>query len=283
MPTHTATARWLSLAAAGKLALTTNAASAQGLGKIDAPDSTSLSAEPLSLDQVGFPMSILTPPFDISNVGSKASGINSQDGTLFSQDVASAQNSGLSPRIDFVISNINNQNDPVVVFLAYSPELGNPSQWQDLGLDIDLDRNSIQIFAAFQIDAGASLQGLDATSPTTPLGSVIDAENSMRVSLALADLNTPELASNNLYFQSVAVPLLDGQPRFDLAQTSELDHYVINHDNSNAQTTGSKIGQASSKADDPADGKAASTTDNPTGGKFFAAPEDNTSSDNGGK
>lgn len=225
----------ISIIAAGKLALSANYAAADGLGKAQINDNSPSTS--LSLDQIGYPLQILTPP----NNGGKIS-----EGIIFVTDNGKALDSGLQPRIDFVINHIQ-QDTPVVVFLAYSTTQGSPDQWQDMPLNnLFLDRNTTHVVSAFQVEP---LQSLDSFNLTpSPLGSINNEKgNSVIVSLNLTDLKDPEFDGNNIYFQAVSVPLVDGQFVFSEAKVSELDHYVILRAVAGQVGSGSKLTDSSSK------------------------------------
>ena len=221
----------ISLLAAGKLGLSVNHVSAEGLGKIQADSNTPSTS--LSLDQIGYPLQILKPP-SASNNGSKSS-----EGVFFLADNGIALDSGLQPRIDFVINRIQ-QNTPAVVFLAYSTVQGSPEQWQDMPLkNFFLDRKTTHIVSAIQVDP---LQNFDTFNVTpSPLGNIDNERgSSVVVSLNLTDLNHAEFDSDNIYFQAVSIPLVDGQLVFSEALISELDHYTISRATAGQNNNGSK-------------------------------------------
>ena len=116
------TSKIISIIAAGKLVTSANLASAGGLGKIQS-DSSSSSNSSISLDQIGYPLEVLTPPINaedtLINADNGGKVTSSPSGTIFAADSGKAFSSGLQPRIDFVISDIQSQDTPVVVFLAY--------------------------------------------------------------------------------------------------------------------------------------------------------------------
>lgn len=231
---------------AGKLASSAHLASADGLGKAGSPDSN------LSLDQIGYPLTILTPPIN-EDLGSKVQSTTS--GTIFSADSDKAFTSALQPRIDFVINNIQSNNThPIVVFLAYSTAKGNPSQWQDFSLhDLFLDRETFKIISAFQVQSNNNAFG-EFNVSSSPLGTINNnARDSIVVSLNLNDLNHPDFESDNIYFQVVAIPLVDGEFDFSAASTSELDHYKISRHDPNLPGSGSKLNDSGSKGNTSSD------------------------------
>ncbi len=243
------TTKIISIIAASKLATSTNLVSAGGLGKIQ-NDSNTPSTSSISLDQVGYPLEILTPPINAENVvinpdnGGKVE--SSPTGIFFTSDIGKAVNSGLQPRIDFIISGFQNQNTPVVVFLAYSTVIGDPDQWQDLELNgLFLDRDTISIISAFKIDPVSNFGDFNVTS--SPLGDINnDNGNSVIVSLNLSDLEDSSFDGDNIYFQAISVPLNNGQFDFSAASISELDHYEISREIVGQEGSGSKVPEASS-------------------------------------
>lgn len=225
---------------AGKLATAPHLASAGGLGK----NSSNSGEESLSLDQIGYPLTILTPPIDTNKIlatedqGSKLT--SSDSGTLFSGK--SYNTTGQQSRIDFIINNIQGNKNPVVVFLAYSLTKGDPSQWQDLQLNnFFLDRKTFKIISSIQVKS--SNQPFNQQFNTsTPLGSTTNQEtNSVIVSLDLGDLNHLDFIDNNIYFQVITFPLINGELDFSAAKTSELDHYIISREEKYQTKSNSKI------------------------------------------
>lgn len=241
------------LAVAGKLALQMGNVSAAGLGKVS-PDATS--ALKISLDEVGYPLEILTPPLSSAELnlntstGSKKSSSSTtgsgNDGKLYSEDIKAAFSAGKKPRIDFVVNNIQNPEHPVVVYLAYSTKLGSPTQWADLPLSISLDRKTLHVVAAYKIDPIASLSEFNANAPS-PLGKLANNGNSVIIPVEISDLSHAEFAENSIYFQTVAVPYVNGQLVFAQATASELDHYVISKKSASAPNKGSKVAENNSK------------------------------------
>ena len=248
-----------SLVVAGKLASSAHLASAEGLGKTGSADSS------LSLDQIGFPLTILTPPIN-EDLGSTVQ--STPSGTIFSADSDEALNSSIQPRIDFVINNIqSNSAHPVVVFLAYSTVKGDPSQWQDFSLnDLSLDRETFKIISAFQVQSNNNAFG-EFNVSATPLGTINNnGRDSIVVSLNLNDLNHPDFEGNNIYFQVVAIPLVNGEFDFSAASTSELDHYQISRHDPNQPGSGSKLDNTDSGSTDSGT-KGDTSSGGDTGGK----------------
>ena len=260
----------ISLLAASKIALSINHVSAEGLGKVGSSTS-------LSLDQIGYPLQILTPP-NTSDSGSKSS-----EGTFFLADNGKALDSGLQPRIDFVINRIQ-QNTPAVVFLAYSTVQGSPEQWQDMPLNnFFLDRATTHIVSAIQVDP---LQNFDTFNVTSsPLGKIDNERgSSVVVSLNLTDLNHAEFDSDNIYFQAVSIPLVDGQFIFSDAMISELDHYTISRAIAGQDGSGSKVTDSNSKLSGVSvDGSTLSDTSKTGGDSTDSGSKDPGSGDTGGK
>jgi len=233
------TKKIISIAVASKLATTLNTASAEGLGKLQTDNTSSTS---LSLDQIGYPLQILTPPTATAN----DNGGKNATGTIFTADSGKSVNSGLQPRIDFVINHIQSKDKPVVVFIAYSTTQGSPSQWADVPLNnLFLDRDTLHIISAFQVDPIKSFDTFNVIP--SPLGTVDNEKgNSMIVSLNLADLEHSEFNGNKIYFQAVAIPLVNGQFIYAEATTSELDHYTISRAIPNQEGSGSKLTDSNS-------------------------------------
>ncbi|BCG64312.1 MAG: hypothetical protein methR_P2085 [Methyloprofundus sp.] len=272
---------------AGKIAgsSATVMAGGSGLGKNQVSNDSTI-----SLDEIGYPIEILTPPYNIQDVsitgsGSKTSA-QAETGTIYTAANGKTASSENKARIDFVISNVQKQTNPVVVFLAYSTIKGDPSQWEDLQLgNIFLDRESITIISATQVEGGGVENPFRAINESsTPLGTVNEDENSIIISLNLSDLSDPEFSDNNIYFQVIALPLVDGEFVFTDAQISDLDHYVISRVTPGQTNSGSKSASTNSggkskdntSTDTGSDNGGKSKDGTPTGGE--SAP-----SDNGGK
>ncbi len=263
---------------AGKIATSSATLMAAGLGKAQSNNT-------LALDQIGYPMEILAPPInnqEIGTVGDNGSKYftPSEVGTIFTSGTGKMTASNGERRIDFVISQIKKQATPLVVFLAYSTTKGNESQWQDLPLNnVLLDRDSMNIISAIQIEASSDNPFASVNKASTPLGTVNDNENSIIISLNLSDLNHPDFADNHIYFQVIAIPFVNGNFIFSDAQVSELDHYMISREVQGQANSGSKAANVSSGGkiqDTP------TTTDNGNGGKSKGS-ESMPVSDTGGK
>lgn len=251
-----------SIAIAGKLATSPHLASAGGLGKADGGSS----APNISMDQIGYPLDILTPPIDTSKAltrddqGGKLE--SSPSGTIFAADLGKSTDSGGQPRIDFVINNIQNNDNSVVVFLAYSTSKGSSSEWSDLPLkNFSLDRQSFNIISAVEVQSRNRPYG-DFNSRSNPLGKAsTNKGNSVVVSLNLSDLKDPVFKKNNLYFQVIAIPVINGEFDFSSAKASELDHYTIAREDDTQTGSGSKTGDSSSGS------KSGGSSGGDTGGK----------------
>ncbi len=239
-----------SIIISGKIATSAQLASAEGLGKVDSqtnPDAISA----LSFDQIGYPLTILTPPVNndesLSDSSQGGKFESTAEGTLFSEDVSKAVNAGQQPRIDFVINNIAQTDNTTVIFLAYSTTQGDSSQWQDLGWhNFLLNRDDFHIISAFEVNASQGVAGLNGIP--SPLGTAPGVSSSSVVaSLNLSDLNQVEFEDNNLYFQVVAVPFINGEFNFAAASISELDHYIIARETAAQQGSGSKVSNQGSK------------------------------------
>ncbi|NOQ13485.1 MAG: hypothetical protein GQ583_03260 [Methyloprofundus sp.] len=234
----------ISIAVVGKLASTTNLVSATSLGKQD--NSSSSIAAPMSLDQIGYPLEILTPPVNISdsviNENNSGKVTSTETGTIYANDLGKAVDSGKQPRIDFIMNNIQQSNNtPVVVFLAYSTIKGDASQWLDLQLsNLILDRDTMKIISAFTVHPAQTFGPFNQES--TPLGNITNKNGrSVIVSLNLNDLEHLDFDDDNIYFQAVSIPLVDGEFDFSSASVSELDHYKIERKTAGSEGSGSKV------------------------------------------
>jgi len=219
--------------AAGKLALNMQYASAGGLGK------TSSSGSALSLNEVGAPLQIITPPNDSG----------SKNGVLYTQ---LAQNQ----RIDFIVDGVQ-RNHSAVVYLAYSKAAGRADQWIQFSHgqgQLELDVNSIQVLAGLTVHPTEI-----HPFPGTPLGEQKRKHESIVMPVDLTDLENVGFDGERLYFQSIAVPLdANGELRWDIAQASEVDEIVIDRtSNTNTEVENGK----SSGSDD------SGSKNNDTGGK----------------
>ncbi|NOQ64508.1 MAG: hypothetical protein GQ582_08355 [Methyloprofundus sp.] len=259
------TKKILSVIALSKLASTSPIASAGGLGKLD--------SEPMSLDQVGYPLEILTPPIDaeqaLTSTANSASKLpSSETGTIFAGDLGKAIDSGKQPRIDFIINNIHSESDaPVVVFLAYSTKKGSLDEWPDIP-GILLDRDSVQVLSAFSVSPAQGIGPFNQQA--TPLGNIDNQENrSVIISLDLNDLSDISFDDDQIYFQAVSIPYLNGDFDYAAANVSELDHFVIERKIAETEGSGSKFPEEEIVTD--------------TGSKGNTGTTPPPSSDNGGK
>lgn len=235
------TKKIISVLALGKLATASTTVGAGGLGKIQ-----DTHTEQMSLDQVPYPLEILRTPVNVSDAtlgdysGSKAE--SSDSGVIFLNDLQEAHNSGIQPRIDFVVGNIHSHGDiPVFIFLAYSTELGSTSEWADLGLDgLRLGRENVQILSGFAVDTTDPIEDFNENS--TPLGSVNnDTGRSVVIPLDLNDLDHADFDGNNIYFQVISIPIIGDDLDLSAANVSEVDHYTIERSVPDEAGSGSKI------------------------------------------
>ncbi len=259
---------------AGKLAIGISTANAGGLGKAD---NASPTVSSLSMDQIGYPIEILTPPIIKNNLALSTEGSgklgSSAEGFLYSKDISTAIKNGLQPRIDFIVGGMQNDS-PTVVFLAYSTRLGSASQWLDFPLNnFELDRETLKIIGAFQTEPVRGLEGF--TVEDTPLGSLPNQGNSFIIRLNLTDISTLNLENNAVYFQAVSVPLINGELVFAEAIVSEVDTFLKSdgvsadgHSGSKIVTDGSKTTDTGSKTTGSTDSGGSKTTNTAdTGGK----------------
>ena len=230
----------ISALALGKLVTTSSTVSAGGLGKVQ--DSHT---EQMSLDQVPYPTEILRAPVNVGDAtlgdySGKAD--SSESGVIFINDLQEAHNSGIQPRIDFVVGNIHSHGDvPVFIFLAYSTQLGSAADWADLGLEgLRLGREDIQILSGFAVDTTDPIENFNEES--TPLGSVNSGTGrSVIISLDLNDLDHADFDDNNIYFQVLAIPIIGDNFDLSAATVSEVDHYTIERSIPDESGSGSKI------------------------------------------
>ncbi len=266
--TYLKAGKTLALVTAGKLAVSAGSSMAvetdpkASLGsKLQMEDNA---APPLSLNQIGYPLDLLTPPTEgLVDTAAPASSSalpgllvqNRPNGTIWTgvipaKDPATGAfpQGTAHPRIDFVIGNIRNDS-AVDVFLTYSTKpIGSDQAPLKLrGGSFALD------FATLQIVAGSTLQPeMRMPMPPTPLGRTASPKTrSIVISVALDDLNAPALAaSNELFFQAVVLPqgadLTEGQ-------ASEVDRYVIQRVQAGVSGSGSKGGADGSKFTDDVD------------------------------
>lgn len=191
----------LPLWVAGKLALASPMSSATGgLGKLDdqvIPE--------LSLYQVAVSGDFLTLP-------------NAREaGRISVKDIN--QNS----RIDFVVSGIRNDL-PMDVYLAFSTRPGKLENWPNSLIGhLTLDPQTLEIVAGIR-----SMPTQLFFNPSTSLGKAQSRTRTVTLSVKLADLNAPQLQSDELYFQAFAV--LAQTTDFAGSQASDLDHYLLIRD-----------------------------------------------------
>lgn len=120
--------------------------------------------------------------------------------------------------IEFIISGIRN-DIAMDVYLAFSTRPGNPEQ-----PGVGIDPQSLEIVGGVTVHPPFHFY----TAPSSLGEAVIRAPTvSVALILKLGNLNIPQLHSNELYFQALAVPA--GSLNFAEAQSSEIDHFQIIH------------------------------------------------------
>ena len=291
--THVRLKKTLTLAAAGKMALAAGSASA-ALGKTDNTPTDQNQLPPVSLDQIGYPLDLLTPPMGDFNaseadgaLGKAGSGSftgGAANGFIWAGELARPTSGGDSgskdssgdtsgdpsaqqppapqARIDFIVNGIRN-DIPMQVFLAYSTAGGRPDAWIGSATGhLELDPAALQLIAAIHTQPNQNV----ADFPSTPLGHVPPRRSrSVTVPVVLSDLSDPSLAGNSIFFQAIAIPVdPDGEFLWDQSQVSELDHYRIERYESETES-GSKNGDAS--ASQSKSGGDSSTDGDSSGGK----------------
>jgi len=270
-----------SIIVSGKLGSSLGIASADGLGKMGGDSS-------LSLDQVGYPITILTPPINSEAI------LNSEDqggkvqstpsGTIFTTSVTNAVDSAKQPRIDFIVNNISINENPTAIFLAYSTVIGTASQWQDLQIDnILLDRDTFKIISATQVQSTNSGFGEFSSTPT-PLGTMSNnVGSSVIMSLNLGDLNHSDFMGDNIYFQVVSIPVINGDLHFPGAKVSELDHYQISRQDASLEGSGSKVSTVSNDVGSKSTGTSSCSGDDSGSKNGGSGSKNGGSGDTGGK
>lgn len=290
--THVRLKKTLTLAAAGKMALATGSASA-ALGKTDDVPTDENQLPPVSMDQIGFPLDMITPPmsgFDetqsdatFGKAGGSGDFTGSDSGFIWAGELgappASSDSGGkdsgdtsnqqqqptVQARIDFIVNGIRN-DIPMQVYLAYATAAGRSDQWLPSATgQLELEVESMQLIAAVETQPQPPL----AEFPATPLGHVPNFRTrSVTVPLNLSDLSDQSLAGNNVYFQAIAIPIdQNGEFLFDQSQTSEVDHYMIERYVSDTDS-GSKNADSSAQQDAGKTGGTDTGTDTgDTGGK----------------
>ncbi|EIJ42907.1 hypothetical protein BegalDRAFT_2041 [Beggiatoa alba B18LD] len=169
----------------------------------------------LSMTQLSVPASLIRPPYRNGIDNELLKELNLQEaGTLYATDASNG-------RIDFLISGIRNDMD-MDVYLAYSTR---PSSVVDLwpasfAGKMELDPLTLEIIAIVRLRPLSA-----AYSQATPLGVANTTTQATVISLTLSDLRLPQLQSNELYFQSLAVRA--GSLDFTDSQASEVDKFII--------------------------------------------------------
>ena len=281
--THVRLKKTLTLAAAGKMTLAAGSASA-ALGKADTTPTDQNQLPPVSLDQIGYPLDLLTPPTvglesgdveaTLGKAGSSSTSFSeSSSGTIWAGELAAAaptddgSKSGDTTteptatqenRIDFIVNGIRN-DIPMQVFLAYATGAPNPGAWIPTATgQLQLDPASLQVVAAILTQPVATV----AEFPPTPLGHVPPRRSrSVTVPVILSDLSDASLAGNQIRFQAIAIPVgPEGDFQWDQAQVSEEDMYMISRPVEGG-STGSK------NSEDASASKSGDTTETDSGGK----------------
>ena len=289
----------LTAAAAGKVALSAGTASA-ALGKAEETQTDPAGPPPISLEQIGTPLDLLTPPLadldpdtadgTLGKAGGDTSFSGSDFGTLWAGELMPPTTDtgttddgsktgdttttttdpapAIEARVDFIVNGIRNDME-MRVFLAYATAAGRADRWQPTATgQLELDPDSIQVLAALNTRPQAALREF----PDTPLGYVPEQRSrSVIVPLVLSDLSDPSLAGDEIHFQAIAIPVAPadqgGGFMWEQAQVTELDSYIIQRfvDSTDAGSKSSDDSLSGKTGDDTTmdDG----TTTDDTGGK----------------
>ena len=250
--------------AAGKLALSASVSMAQtdcgmGKGACEGIDADHYPA--LSLDAIGAPMEILTPPRDnmdwedmgFDNPYSQDSGgKESSDpgdpnaGMIWAGDINHIleQADKPKPRIEFIVNGIRN-DEPVMVILAYAITKDEKDMWAPALGDFHSGK--------FALGEDFTMIGGMIVEPQHPLPEGLLPENPLGVQAPLRtqsvhipiDLNNLDLIpGEHIYFQAVILPMAmkdDGNFDFAESQASEVDHFIIERPiEGDSMNTGSK-------------------------------------------
>ncbi|OUD15031.1 hypothetical protein [Thioflexithrix psekupsensis] len=171
----------------------------------------------LTLHQVGVPAEALSLPYRVERdrglMGSLPPSDRRAHGVIYTREIN--ENS----RIDFLISGIRN-DVPVDIFLAYSTRPGEFPMPVRVG-EFRLDMPTMQIIA------GVSAPPVNhyLQHDPTPIGRATAMTRAVTLTVWLSDLNAPQLQSNELFFQALALPA--GSLDLKEAQASEVDHFLI--------------------------------------------------------
>ncbi len=223
--------------AAGKLAVAPTVANA-ALGKTD--QSAGQDVPVIGLDQIGFPLDLLSPPVQgfeqgasdavLSKAGESAS--SNQDGVIYQGEQRYAANNGMKPRIDFIVNGIRNDM-PMHVFLLFStkPPLSEPTAaWQqNKSGQISLDPVGLKIIEWIVTSPTGNIPTPEEFSPGV-LGTTPErVSSSATIPFELGDLSAEEL-KNGIWFQAAAVPMSDsGDFLLAESQATEVDRFVIDY------------------------------------------------------
>jgi len=193
----------LPLWVAGKLALASPMSLATGgLGKLD--------------DQVIPELSLYELAVSGDFLNTPTQGKN-ESGRIFVKEI------NPNSRMDFVVSGIRNDM-AMDVYLAFSTRPGKPENWPNSRSGhLTLDPQTLEIIAGIR-----SMPTQLFFSPSTSLGKAQSRTRTVSLSIKLADLNAPQLQSDELYFQAFAVPAQTTD--FAESQASDLDHYFLIRD-----------------------------------------------------
>jgi hypothetical protein len=299
--THVRLKRSLLIATAGKVTLGATLAYGSGIGKTDSSINNATAVQPLSMDQFGTPLDLLTPPLsgleasDVSATLGKAGGSTSDFQAFESSDSGviwagtlgslapppSGQLSGgvsipqdqpiqSRARIDFLIHGVRN-DQPMLVILAYStsPPLSDQQSgvWEPMQAGVlKLDPANLHIVAGIQIQPDhPAREWNNMPGFENNIGFVpFNEAGTIRIPVVLNDLQHPSI-NKDLYFQAISIPVAQGGGgyQWNLGQASEVDHYVI--DRPGDATDGSV--DTGSKTDARGGSSTSGTSGTGTGGK----------------
>jgi len=189
---------------AGKMAVSVQVTQAGGLGKTD--DGSSSTVNSITLDEIGSPYYILSPPGLVSNTG-----------TLYTQLAA-------DQKIDFVISGIELQSS--LIYLAMSKGANKAELWppMDTG-QLELDPDSLELISA--LDYIPSIN-FNIETPETSLGQVKRQNDKVTIPYQLSNLQSLGEEGETIYFQVVVIPIgSEGEMIWDESHASEVDAFVI--------------------------------------------------------
>ncbi len=260
----------LTLIAAGKLLSHSQTLLAQQADFGSKTQDTSNPAPPLLLNQIGYPLDLISPPTqgllesdDLGDLdtGSKLTDYADQSmGYIWTEELPTPNADGTfpegvtPPRIDFILSNIRNDR-AATVYLGVSTRLADqpiPLRSGNFALDIE----GLEIIAAVNISP-AQFQAFPNS-----VGNIHTNTQSIVIPVLLTNLQDPKLAENNLYFQAVVLPPDAG---LEEGQASEVDHYMIERVIAGDTDSGSKTTSDGSGSKNTSSDTTTDTTD--SGGK----------------